>query len=430
MSKATRKQRQSNDPASPDTGGAPASSAPASSAPTSFAEVLAPMTPETFFADYYDKKPVHIPGDPEKFAAVMNWSVLNRILDMTAIWGSASLMLVLDGEILPPGAYCVEATNRDGATIQQPDAAKVMDLLQRGASLVANDIDTLTPEMRAVADAMEEGFCGKAQSNLYCSWRQRQAFKSHYDTHDVFALHMEGEKVWRLYENREDHPIRHQRWTGMTAAEHEARKGAVMQDVTMTPGDLLYIPRGWYHDALAASGGTIHLAFGLTGVIGLDLIGALSDSIVTDEAFRLNFPRPEEGREALAAHIADLGDRLAAIARNPDFVEAFATFQRDFRYPRGGFDLPIEVADRRFAVTAKDFRVVQKDGRHGLASPRGIVPIPPGLESPVKWVVEKGRFERGALLDAFPKMGAMEADRLLQQMQQMGVLTEEGAERA
>ncbi|MBP5858144.1 cupin-like domain-containing protein [Marivibrio halodurans] len=396
-------------------------------APASFEEVLAPITPETFFTEYYDKQPLHIPGDPGKFGRIMNWSVLNGLLDMTAIWGSASLMLVLDGEVLPPGAYCVEAQNRDGQTVRQPDAGKVMALLRQGASLVANDIDTLTPELRAVADAMEDGFCGKAQSNLYCSWRQRQAFKSHFDTHDVFALHMEGEKLWRLYEGRETHPIRHRNWAGLSDAETEERKGKVMRDVRMTPGDLLYIPRGWYHDALAASGGTIHLAFGLTGVIGLDLIGALSDSVVTDETFRLNFPHPREGRKALADHIARLGDRLAEVARDPRFVEAFETFQKDYRYPRGGFDLPIEIADRTFALTARDFRVVTKDGRHGLASPRGIVPIPPGLDGPVRWVVEAGRFARGDLLDAFPAMSAMEIDRLLQQMQQMGVLREDAS---
>jgi len=396
----------------PTTGGAPAS----------FAEVLAPVTPETFFADYYDRKPLHIPGDPAKFSAVMNWSTLNALLDMTAIWGSASLMVVMDGDVLPPAAYCAPATSRDGAAVQQPDAAKVMDLLRRGASLVANDIDTLTPELRQVADAMEAGFGGKAQSNLYCSWRQRQAFRSHFDTHDVFALHMEGEKVWRLYENREPNPIRHARFTGMTAAEHEQRKGGLMQDVRLTPGDVLYIPRGWYHDALAASGGTIHLAFGLTGVIGLDLIGALSDAVVTDEAFRRNFPQADADPAAFKAHAAELGRRLQRLCETDGFIDAFAAFQRGFRYPRGGFALPIEVADKRFQRTGSDFKVTQKDGRHLLTSPRGAAPLPPGAEAPVAWMVERPDFARGELLNAFPKQAAMDLDRLIAQLQSMGVV--------
>ena len=39
--------------------------------------------------------------------------------------------------------------------------------------------------------------------------QSHQAFAPHYDTHDVFALHCEGEKVWNIYENFEQDPINH-----------------------------------------------------------------------------------------------------------------------------------------------------------------------------------------------------------------------------
>ena len=36
-----------------------------------------------------------------------------------------------------------------------------------------------------------------------------KAFGPHFDLHDVFAFHFEGEKVWNIYENIEDCPINH-----------------------------------------------------------------------------------------------------------------------------------------------------------------------------------------------------------------------------
>ena len=39
--------------------------------------------------------------------------------------------------------------------------------------------------------------------------QSHQAFAPHFDTHDVFALHCEGEKVWNIYENFEKDPINH-----------------------------------------------------------------------------------------------------------------------------------------------------------------------------------------------------------------------------
>jgi hypothetical protein len=37
-----------------------------------------------------------------------------------------------------------------------------------------------------------------------CSFGGVRALATHFDLHDVFAVQIEGEKVWRLYENRAD----------------------------------------------------------------------------------------------------------------------------------------------------------------------------------------------------------------------------------
>jgi len=50
------------------------------------ADILAPLSPERFFAEYYDQQPLHLPGAAEKFAAVLDWGGINRLLGMTHIW--------------------------------------------------------------------------------------------------------------------------------------------------------------------------------------------------------------------------------------------------------------------------------------------------------------------------------------------------------
>ncbi len=104
--------------------------------------------------------------------------------------------------------------------------------LRRGASLVANDIDTLWPGTAAAADALERRLGGKVQSNLYCSWNQHQAFDTHFDTHDIFALHCAG---------------------------------------------------------------AIHLAFGLTYIIGIDVLTMLFEQAMSGPLSRTNAPLPEAG---------------------------------------------------------------------------------------------------------------------------------------
>jgi hypothetical protein len=76
----------------------------------------------------------------------MSWARLNDILNMTGCWSGASLQLVLDRETVPPREYCRPATARGtGAEVPRPDPARVTELIHQGASVVANDIDSLNP---------------------------------------------------------------------------------------------------------------------------------------------------------------------------------------------------------------------------------------------------------------------------------------------
>jgi len=386
------------------------------------AEILAPLSPDAFFAEYYDRKPVHIAGTAEKFANVMSWPTLTALLNMTAIWSSASLQLALDRVIVPPAQYCRTARNRDGRDVLQPDGEKVMELLRSGASLVANDIDTLTPALAGFAAALEDALDAKVQANLYCSWRERQAFDSHFDTHDVYAVHVAGEKLWRLYETRMENPIAHPRFKTFGQDWHDRNKGTVAQEVVMRPGDLLYIPRGQYHDALALSDGTIHIAFGATHVIGLDLLDLLANMAVEDTAFRANMPRSALGEAAVAAWLADLAGRLGEFARSGAAVEAMRRHQALFRYPRGGLDLPVRRAERRFRVTAPDLKVMRRGGDWVLAGRKAAVPIPSGMERPVEWIVARSGFAESEFTEAFPALAQTVREDLLKALAKMKVV--------
>lgn len=105
-------------------------------------DLLAPIAPERFFAEFHDRQPLHIQGHPARFADVLDWAGINRLLDMSHIWTETSLKLVLDSAPVPPVQYSVKATSRDGASVLQPVAAKVQDWVRRGASIVMNDVDS------------------------------------------------------------------------------------------------------------------------------------------------------------------------------------------------------------------------------------------------------------------------------------------------
>ena len=308
----------------------------------SLADLLHPVTPERFFAEYYDRQPLHVRGGGEKFASVLSWRQINRLLDMTHIWTSTSLKLVLDSAAVPPEQFCTRAAGRDGGQVLQPDARLVQGWIAKGASVVMNDVDSLTPGLAAVSNALEGAGLGKSQANVYISWQSHKAFHTHYDTHDVWAVQVEGEKAWNIWEGRAEWPIAHPVFRGQPQAHHDQARGRLREKVVLKTGDLLYLPRGWYHDALAEAPSSVHVAYGVHAPLGMDLMNMLVERVLYEPEFRKPLPRQDgtaPAKFALTQRAGLLGQRIAELCRDPKVLEVLERFVADYRYRRGGFDI-------------------------------------------------------------------------------------------
>lgn len=392
-----------------------------------FADLIAPISEEEFFAEYHDKKPLHIPAPaPDKLDDVMTWETLSAILNMTAIWSPSNLRLFLDTEAIPVEKYCRPAIDRNHQQTMQPDSERVISWLQRGASIVANDIDTLTPGLAAATNALETRLGAKVQSNLYCSRETHQAFPTHFDTHEVFALHVAGEKVWNIYEGRLENPIANDAYKNVDDAFNEKNRGALKEAITLRPGDVLYIPRGQYHDALASSEGCIHLSLGVTHVIGIDVMTLLFEHALADPAIRSNIPLIGSSDAARKAWVDNLVDQVAKIGKSEAFQSSIAPMHDEFHYHRGGFDLPGDAlsndADPRFEVSVKNLKIVRQKGKALLESPKGHAPIPDDFVDPVTWIVDMGRFTAGEFADAFPGLDTAARTKLIKDLSSMRVI--------
>ena len=383
------------------------------------AELLAPMTPEQFFAEYHDKQPLHLKGAAAKFASVLSWRGINRLLDMTHIWTSRSLMVVLDGKPVPAAEYCEQQTARDANDrLMQPVTAKVRDWVKRGASVVMNDVDSLTPGLASVSEALESAGLGKAQANVYISWQSHKAFPAHYDTHDVWAVQVEGEKAWNIWEGRAEWPISHPVFRSQTQEHHEQAKGRLRAKVVLKTGDLLYLPRGWYHDALAEAPASVHVAYGTHAVLGMDLMTILGERILYDAVFRQPLPRQDgsaAAKFALTQRAGQLGQRLAELAKDPKVMEVLAGYIANYRYGRGGNDLLAwrgmaapeaatggDAEAPGFRVVAQGAKPVRRGADWVLKGPAAPIPLSPPEAEAATWALSRGEVTEAELARAHP----------------------------
>jgi len=291
-------------------------------------ELLHPITSDRFMADYYGRKPLHIPaeaGAPK--AALTDWAEFNQLLSRTSNWTANTLKLIRDGQPIPPDLYCEEVADQAGRMLR-PSPAKVEVFLSTGASLVANDIHTLTPGLRTLSAVLGRAFSGKVGANAYLSFGGVRAFATHFDLHEVFAIQVEGEKIWRLYENRAPDPVAFDVADDQLPAWFERTRGRPMMDVHMKPGDVLYLPRGWYHDALAQPGASLHVTWSVTPLYGRILFALLESAALQDPAFRAWLaPAGQDGGGPLRAQLAALGQKLATLAAHPQFADEIAMAQ-------------------------------------------------------------------------------------------------------
>ena len=191
---------------------------------------------DEFFSSYFGKRYLFKPNLVNGIENIMNIEILENLLAKTNIWNNKNFLMMLDQKKLNYVDY--SSLNLDvSGNDYKPNVDKVQKLVSKGASIILNDIEKHNPGLLKIAKQLQNITNGRCQGNLYFSMASHKAFGPHFDMHDVFAIHFEGEKVWNIYENIEKNPINHGIFH-LSSDERVKRAGKLIEQVTLKPGDL------------------------------------------------------------------------------------------------------------------------------------------------------------------------------------------------
>jgi ribosomal protein L16 Arg81 hydroxylase len=385
-----------------------------------FSDLIAPLSVERFMADFYQRRPLHIPApSPGNSKAVLGWQRMNELLAIRSHWSEANLKLIMNSRPIFPELYLDEFETADGR-IRRAVAAKVDVFLSMGASLVANSVDEVSPEVRAINAGLADHFSARAGANVYCSFQGVQAFGSHCDLHEVFAIQCEGEKSWNIYENRAAAPVELLKGDGAQAMI-DAAKGRVMMRARMRPGDLLYIPRGYYHDAVASNDASLHLTFSVAPLTGRAIFRLLEDKAVESKLFREYLPdgREESGKR-LRQHLQRLSDILHDLLRAEDFAAEIGERQRALWEPNHDFTMPRRQKLAFYARTQKPAVIGKGAGDAILAAGNDRVEL--GRFGPImEWLLSRPAFSEQELLARYRREDPVELRAFVSRLEQAGI---------
>lgn len=380
-----------------------------------FAEFIAPMAVETFMAEHFGRRPVHIRGDSSR-GGLLSMERLEQLLAVRPHWTEQNIKLILNSRPVH-GEHFLES--QGGARVADP--AKVEMFLRMGASLVGDHVEAIDPAVRGAAAMLSRQFAGTAGANVYCSFQGIRAFASHCDLHEVFAVQIEGEKVWQIYENRAEAPVETIQGPDAQGMIDRA-KGRVLMTVRMQPGDLLYIPRGYFHDALASSEASLHLTFGVEPLNGLALFELLETMAKRDPRFRAYLPDGRGKTDALCEHLAELGGAVGELLQSPSFQTELVRQQRE----RVLDEHSVALRDRQpldhFAATGEGAQVVWQGDGAVLRHRRGETTLGV-LGEPVEWALGQQSFSAQQLAARYKWLSADEVARMIRLLTEAGLFT-------
>lgn len=223
-----------------------------------FDKIVAPYSVDDFFNTYHEKDILHIKrNDEQYYQDILTPREISDYLERQDIF-YPSVRIVKNGKEIPNGEYTLKSTpighhRKDGII----NTDKAFSLFNNGATFVIQAGQRYFNNLSHCSLELSQKFNSPVQANLYITPNKSQGFNPHWDTHDVFVLQISGTKTWHLYGFEKELPTKNQSFVS------KDYKKEPIQTIQLSPGDFLYVPRGYVHDAMADDGISSHITIGI-----------------------------------------------------------------------------------------------------------------------------------------------------------------------
>jgi ribosomal protein L16 Arg81 hydroxylase len=215
----------------------------------------------TFFDRYWNRQACYLPGNPAKFEGLFTRAAFNRVAGQC--------------EILK-----VNYADSRGLPAERPIRAdQIEQALSEGRSVCAGGVDAVDETLSAFLSRFRRHFLqmGRFYFNAYLS-PAGKGFALHVDDHPVWILQIEGQKRWWFSERPgvdgllstinfpPGVPVQRLPWITIERPDE-----SLFREVLLSPGDILYLPKGCWHRAQAVEG-SLALTLAELGATPLDVI--------------------------------------------------------------------------------------------------------------------------------------------------------------
>lgn len=375
--------------------------------------------PQRELARCYEKEPLHIPGPPEKFSGLFGWDRFSAALTaISFLLPHRQLRVARQSEVIPVSSY------RD-----------VVNHFKDGASIYITTISDYCEPLRTFEASLSREVGKRLGISAVASPPGIRGVNRHFDVVNNVILQIEGRKLWKLFEPRAILPVGRDSRVGDV---HDPER--IVAEIVLGPGDVLYIPRGMWHEVLPLDEPTLHLDLALKPDTGLDFLEFLLDELMQDPTWRASMPLLlPEVRESTEVSADYLAEHVEALCR--DLVGRLADSALPSRYLRDylkkmpvyepyNFPFPVAAgvadwAERSFRACTSGLVFYHRDPATETleVDARGLTfAFPLEYEEVIRFVLSGEPLSIRSLVERYPMLGHEEVRSLLQGFLEAGQL--------
>jgi ribosomal protein L16 Arg81 hydroxylase len=191
--------------------------------------------------------------------------------------------VVRNSEIINPVFYSNEQKSV-GPFIANP--VLMLKEYQNGSTLKYDKLQLTYPPIARKISRLEKELNVAIRTSVYLSPKNSVGYGLHTDRHDIFALQINGCKIWNVRFAEEILPSNYDAKIEVKWDEKE------IQRIEVNAGDLFYCPRGLSHEVFTENQSSIHFTIGLQPIYGYHLIESIGTEAYKNIFFKKAIPGP------------------------------------------------------------------------------------------------------------------------------------------
>ena len=260
------------------------------------APLFYPHTCRHFTADFFEQRHFHMRGGSGGDTQLHTILSAANLRSAATHWKFKVGVDHSQARLLLPDSFSHDEKYADESLL---DGAVMRKALAANRTVVLHNMELYWPAVSRLCLALMRAFGVYAQANVYYAPSGlAKAVHAHQDAQSVFVVQTEGRKTWQLLEPPQRWRLRYnQRGKGGDVAP-ETELMSPIDEVTLHPGDVLFVPRGMYHRTSTYHGETARSPASLHVTIGVetDTDEFTWLAVLRDAAIALNLP---EGKARL-----------------------------------------------------------------------------------------------------------------------------------